>query len=194
MELLDPLNFYLSAEKYLMNPALEKDFESTMRGEVQKYLDLAVKYGETGMYEDGIEILKKASQNANSLVSQNPLIYYYLGYFYERLGEKDAGIYNYEKGSSLPIDYCFPFRIYTEKVLQAFLDVNSKDAKALYYLGNLWYDHQPKLAMELWGKAVEIQPDFAMAQRNLAFGFEHTNKNEKEALVHIEEALKVEKS
>ncbi len=37
-------------------------------------------------------------------------------------------------------DYCFPNRLEDIIVLQDVENSNPEDAKALYYLGNLWYD------------------------------------------------------
>ena len=43
----------------------------------------------------------------------------------------------------MTVDYCFPFRLETVKVLNTALKYNPGDAKAYYYMGNLLYDKQP---------------------------------------------------
>jgi tetratricopeptide (TPR) repeat protein len=48
------------------------------------------------------------------------------------------------------------------------MDVNQRDARAPYYLGNLLFDWQPEESVGFWEKSAALDPSFAIVQRNLA--------------------------
>ncbi|MDN5215222.1 DUF5107 domain-containing protein [Fulvivirgaceae bacterium BMA12] len=187
---IDPLNLYVYGEKLLADPANSEVFFAKMRGEIQNYLDLIVKLGNCGLYDDAIAILKFAEKDKNPGVNKNPLIYYYQGYYQQLAGNDQAGNLSYQAGAQMAIDYCFPFRQETEKVLKAAVKQNPSDFKAWYYLGNLLYDHQPDKAIKKWEKAIAINNEFAMAHRNLSFAANHFEKNPQKAGDHIALAIK----
>jgi tetratricopeptide (TPR) repeat protein len=68
----------------------------------------------------------------------------------------------------------------TVNILHKALKTNPDDAKANYYIGNILYDKQPEQAIRYWQQAVEIDPELAMAWRNLGWGhYRHFNDYEK---------------
>ena len=186
---MDPLNLYAYGEKALTDKEKEKLFTQKMRGEVQNYLDMAVKLGNCGMYEEGIRLLKLAGADSEKLVSENALVHYYQGYYEHLIGNESESLKSYQKAAKMTTDYCFPFRFETEKVLAHASKVNPTDANAWYYWGNLLYDHQPGKAVEKWAKAIELNPAFAMAHRNLAFAADHINRDAQKAREHISLAI-----
>ena len=102
---------------------------------------------------------------------------------------------NYFKAAAaLPIDYCFPFRLETEPVYDKALEYLGDDAKTYYYYGSLMFDKQPDRAMKYWQKAVEIEPDFAMALRNLGWGYRFHVKDYAKAIEYYERAIAADRA
>jgi tetratricopeptide (TPR) repeat protein len=76
-------------------------------------------------------------------------------------------------------------------VLQAALAKNSSDARAHYYLGNLFYDKKRyDEAIGEWETSVQIDPSFAIPWRNLGIAYFNVQKNADAALVAYENAFK----
>ena len=101
------------------------------------------------------------------------MVYYYLGYFADKLGnaERPPGITS--KPASLPPDYVFPFQNEAIEVLRRAMTANPRDARAPYYLGNVLYDWQPEEATRMWEKSAALDPSFAITHRNLATAYMH---------------------
>ncbi len=57
-----------------------------MRGEVESYLELAVDYGNCGLWDEAIEVLDRATVKKMTFAGKYPMVYYYLGYFYQQKG------------------------------------------------------------------------------------------------------------
>jgi tetratricopeptide (TPR) repeat protein len=53
------------------------------------------------------------------------------------------------------------------------------------------YEKQPELAIENWKKAVELNPDLAIAYRNIGWGYYRHYKNIAEAISYYEKAMKI---
>ena len=69
-------------------------------------------------------------------------------------------------------DYCFPNRLESIAVLTAAMHHNPQDARAPYYLGNLWYHHrQYDRAIACWEQACDLDPHFATVWRNLGLAY-----------------------
>jgi len=68
--------------------------------------------------------------------------------------------------------------------------LNSTDAKAPYYLGNLWYDkRQYTEAIACWEKSVEIDDTFPTVLRNLSLAYFNKLQQEKKAVQYLEKAF-----
>lgn len=186
----DALNLYTHGEILVMGETDGQAFSKKMRGEIQNYLDMAVKLGKLGMYKEASTILQVAENDSNPIVHSNALVYYYLGYFNQLAGNQKIGNQYYQKAFEQKTDYCFPFRYETENVLASAITANPVDYKALYYWGNLLFDHQPEKAITKWEKSVKLNGEFAMAHRNLAFASDHVKNNPKRAKEEIELALR----
>ncbi len=168
----DVLNHRSRNELYLVARSENKrkagkileELERIMGGRVQSYLELAASYACAGLYEEGYNVLSRAEQRGEPF----PLVYYYMGYFRHMLGDPEGAGNYFATASGKPHNYCFPYRDETIDVLQTALDYNEKDAMALYYLGNLYYEYWPEMGISLWEKSQAIEPDFYIVQRNLA--------------------------
>jgi tetratricopeptide (TPR) repeat protein len=114
---------------------------------------------------------------------------YYLGYIYDQRGKKSDAEKYFKEGSAQSVDYGFPFRLESEKVLLKAAEYLPDDAKPHYYLGNLLYDKQPSRAIKSWEKAVELDPSLAIAWRNIGFGYYQHGNDVKKAIAAYEKAV-----
>lgn len=64
-------------------------------------------------------------------------------------------------------------------------------AKAPYYLGNLYYEHQPRQAMAFWDKSAKLDPQFYIVHRNLGLAYSEIDKDYVKALASMKKAADV---
>ncbi len=152
--------------------------------EVQSYLELSTEYNSCGLYREGADLLSRLEKKGN----QFPMLYYYLGYYWSKLGDQAKSLAYYQKAAKMPYEYCFPFRSESIGILEDAMQKNPKDAMAPYYLGNLLYDHQPERAIAEWENSRKRDDSFYIVHRNLALAYQEVQKNYEKALVSMEKA------
>jgi tetratricopeptide (TPR) repeat protein len=191
----DPLDFRAANELYLIEKAFGVTRKSSellttltkkMRDFDQNYLYLAVGYLNDGLNADAEEVLLRFK-------GKNQEIGYYLGYFLDLKGKKAEAEKLFKAASEQSVDYGFPFRLETVKVLECATKYHPADAKPYYYLGNLLFDKQPVKAISCWEKAVSLDPSLATAWRNLGWGYYQVNKDLIKAINAYEKAFAVKK-
>ncbi len=187
----DPLNFRSIRESVLLGLKGKAAGTKFMRDNPESYLELAVEYLNAGMEQDAKAILLEASHSEHEGLKQYPTVHYYLGYLFARENNTDKATKHFNTARSLPVDYCFPFRYETIAIYEKALAANPSDPRAHYYLGNLWYDKQPQKAIEHWEKAAELEPSFAIAYRNLGWGYHQTFNDLSRAIVSYEKAIEL---
>jgi tetratricopeptide (TPR) repeat protein len=192
----DPLDFRIANEYYL---ALKESGDSKkasevlaatkvkMRDFVQNYLELAVGYLDDGLYKEAEDALLR-------FTGKDPIVDYYHGYIQHKNGLSNKAKQYFSSAAAQSIDYVFPFRLETLKVLQTALSYNPGDSKAYYYMGNILYDMQPAKAIEYWENAVKINPEFAMAHRNLGWGYYRHEAEQAKAVTAYEKAIALDRS
>ncbi|NSW93926.1 MAG: hypothetical protein HPY62_04355, partial [Bacteroidales bacterium] len=192
----DPLDYRTINEYYLIlresgekAKALEvlNSLTKNMRDFDQNYLELAVNYINDGFNEEAEEILRRFN-------GSNPEIFYYLGYLAHKKGARDEALRYFKTAMELPVDYCFPFRLETVKILQTALQYQPEDNKAYYYLGNILYDKQPAKAIGYWEKSAELNPGLAIVHRNLGWGYYRHYGDGMKAIASYEKAMSLEKN
>jgi len=171
-----------------------EELKRLMRGDAQIYLNLAVDYGNSGFYDEAIDVLGRLVDMPKAEGSQHPMVHYYLGYYTSREGDELQARKHYQRASVLPSDYCFPFRPESIDVLRHACSVNSSDAMAHYYLGNLFFDSMPELAQSEWEKARSIDDDIALVHRNLALAYEQIERDLAKATASMERAIECDQS
>lgn len=167
----DPLNYYATRELMELGALSKAEFAKLLRGVPESYIELALYYFNNGFNEEGTAILKESEK-----IKPYPTVEYYLGYLADAKGCKDCAKKWFEKAESSSIDYVYPFRLETVRPLKKALEYMPQSANTWYYLGNLWFQKRPELARECWEKAVEAQPDFAMALRNLGWYWKYKDE------------------
>lgn len=200
---IDKLNFQVLYEM-LMIDKLEANYENVeklkrqlidlMRDNPENYLELAAVYINTGMYEEANMLLEIAVKAGPTGLSDYPTIHYYLGYIDHNLNNKQEAIKHFKRAGELPVDYCFPFRMETLKAYETALSYFPDDGKAFYYQGNILFDNQPVKAITKWEQAVRIDPGFAMAWRNIGWGYNYYYEDIDNAIKAYENAIESEKN
>jgi tetratricopeptide (TPR) repeat protein len=195
----DPFNYGCRFELYLIlqqqnnvNEAngILNELKHLMRDNVHNYIECALDYGQAGLYEEAIELLKTYVTDKGE---SHPMVYYYLGYFSFKLLQHDEAMFYFKKGATIKPDYCFPHRIEDIVVLETAMKVNPADAKAPYYLGNLWYDkRQYAEAINNWEKSVAADDQFPTVYRNLSLAYHNKLGRVNEAVSCLEKAFHLE--
>jgi tetratricopeptide (TPR) repeat protein len=200
---IDPLNKYASNELRIISKGSgeydaarknETDLKKLLRDNPENYLELAVGYINSGFRQEALQLLEIAKNSGTAGLSDYPTLHYYLGYLHHMEGTEQAAGEFFLHGMSLPVDYCFPFRLETLEVYKAAIEYQPDDAKAYYYAGNLLFDKQPANAMMAWEKAVSKDPALAIAHRNLGFGYFQFSGDINKAISAYETALSHDKT
>ncbi len=183
----DPINFTAYYEKQLIQGKSTMDeWQNYMQDVENNYLEIAVHYMNMGMLEDGLSILSSLEDPVN------PLVEYYLAWFYTKKSQLDMAKSHLDRAAELSVDYCFPYRRETLDVLENAIKLDPDQALPYYLLGNLLYDKRPGDAIAAWEKALKVKDQFGMVWRNLAFGaFYHENNMEK-AIEYMKKAIEID--
>ncbi|MFZ4544291.1 MAG: DUF5107 domain-containing protein [Saprospiraceae bacterium] len=183
---IDLFNFGCRFEKYLLTEDttdLAKMHE-LMRGEIHNYEIVALDYIAAGMYDEAVQLLEEGV----NVCQTTPMTYYYMGWALS-LAEKSAKV-AFENAATHAPECCFPNRLEAILALECAQKVNPTDAKAPYYLGNLWYDkRQYPEAIACWEKSFEIDNTFPTVLRNLSLAYFNKLNQEDKAVEMLEKAF-----
>jgi len=193
---IDRFDFRSAYEQYLLKRAenaqeaekLLKELKALMRDCANTYIEFAQDFAETGFLKEAIALLGECK-------NESPMLKYYEAYYYGLLGDKtQAGLSLKEAAGRSPL-YCFPNKLSDIAVLKYAINNNEKDAKAYYYLGNLWYDKkQYDRAYDCFIKSIEIDPNFPTVHRNLALYYFNKKNDKEKARLAMEKAYELDPS
>jgi tetratricopeptide (TPR) repeat protein len=194
----DPLDFMATNELYLAQDASGRksraqkvltSLEHKMAGQVESYLELAVDYGNCGLWDEAIEVLSRPVENKLDFAATYPMVHYYLAYLHRQNRDNSNASKHLSLAAEMPMDYCFPYRLESVRVLNYAIENNPSDARAYYYLGNLLYDLQPAEAIKLWERSREKDASLAIVHRNLGWAYYRTEKDVPKAVASYERAV-----
>jgi tetratricopeptide (TPR) repeat protein len=192
----DPLDVRSMAETYLASPNQEaaKRLASTMNDHPATAQETAAEYLDEGLWQDGADVLLQITAAAPDKSRIHPMVYYYLGYFAGKMGQAEKASQYYQQAMAMPPDYVFPFQNEAIPVLRQAIEVNPRDARARYYLGNVLYDWQPEEATRMWEASAALDPSFAITHRNLATAYMHQGSGADidKAIAELEKAVSLE--
>jgi tetratricopeptide (TPR) repeat protein len=181
----DPISPLALLEKELLSGESELDI---LRVDPEYYLEASADYSDMNLTDDAIRILEIYGENTDA--RDYPILYYYLGFFNDKLGQREEAAAYFKKAATCSPDYVFPFRVETEEVLKLALEYDPSDWKAHYYLGNLlvaklrWEE-----GLDNFKKAAEFTPGFPMLYRNLGEVYWKKLKDYEEARDLYEKAV-----
>ncbi|TCS85835.1 Tfp pilus assembly protein PilF [Anseongella ginsenosidimutans] len=191
----DPFNYGCRFERYLLLLELGKPEEAErelgqmktlMRNQSTTYIEYSLDYVHAGLYREAGSLLLQQAEGA----LPDPMVCYYLGWYAVKAQEEEAAKKHFLSASRCPAGYSFPNRVEDILALQSALQFNPDDAKACYYLGNLWYDkRQYREAISCWEKSAEIDAGFPTVHRNLSLAYHNKQKDKKKALASLERAF-----
>lgn len=173
----DPVNALATRET-----ASAAEFKTFMREAPESYLELAILYHNNGFTDEAVKVLK----DIDSRVAY-PTIKMWIGYL---TGDKSY----YEAALAMPTGISNPFRLETIDVLKKAIELFPDNYKPHYYLGNLLYEKQPENAVAQWKIVNEMEPDFAMAWRNIGWYNWLLSKNYPEAKKYYLKAIELDPS
>lgn len=187
---IDKFNYGCRNEKYLITNSVEdlNILKEMMRGEAHNYDEIALDYCNAGCWAEAVALWNIAI--AEEAIT--PMSYYYLGWCL-----KQGGLSGVEQalaqGMAACPDYCFPNRLEAVLALQSAMEVNPKDGRAPYYLGNLYYDkRQYELAIEAWEASARLDAQFPTVWRNLALAYFNKKNEETKAVECMERAFRLD--
>ena len=148
----------------------------TLPCDLQTRLDVAHDYARAGFYAEAAVVLEAPETQPSDLPDQSwgawPLVYYTRGWFLLRAGDAKAAARWIQRAAALAPDYCFPARLEEIAVFEAAITLNSQDARAPYYLGNLLYDRRRYAeAIKLWEQSARLDPRYSVVWRNLGVAY-----------------------
>ena len=191
LAIADPLDFRTAYELYLLtdfdgeteeSADLLAEIKVKMRRFVQNYQNLADGFINDGFFQEAEKVLI-------GFPYENTMVYYYLGFFQDKKGDKAGTEKYFDKASGMSTDYIFPFREFDEKVLKKVIEYRPNDAIPYYYLGNLFFDKQPEKAIHYWEKSVQLNPSLAIAWRNLGWGYNYFSNDIQKSISAYEKAI-----
>ncbi len=202
---LDPFNYGCLFEQYLLYKQLNYTepargvadaMRALMRGSVNNYLELALDYAQAELYEEAGEVLEFFGESGGAgagLAEGSPLVWYYRGWCASQQGRREEALNYYRLGAAKDPALCFPNKIEEVLILQDAMRLNPDDARALYYLGNLWYDkRQYTEAIACWSQAARLDGAFPTVFRNLALAAYNKLGDKEQALTAMEKAFSLD--
>ena len=189
----DPLDAGLMSEQWFTtkDASAAKTLFSTMNTYQQDAQETAAEYFNCGLWSDGAAVLQASIAAAPNKTAISPIVYYYLGYFLEKLGDNAKAAEARKQAPLQSAEYVFPFQDENIAVLRSAIAANPNDARACYYLGNLMYDWQPAVATALWEKSASLDPGFSITWRNLSVAYQHSqiDNAQAKAIASMESAV-----
>jgi tetratricopeptide (TPR) repeat protein len=158
------------------------------RGNSHNLIEYAIEYAAIGSYVEALELLHYTDKN-----NSGPMVNYYIGYYCHKAGNYDMSLSYLKKASSADSYCCFPNSLEDIAVLQHAQNANPGDARAPYYLGNLWYDkRQYSEAIASWEQASLLDDSFPVVFRNLAIAAYNKLNDPERSLTLFERAYKLD--
>jgi len=195
---LDPLDFWARNELYLAGAAIDRKdaddgelagLKALMRDSSQNYLELAADYGNAGLFEEAIDVLKRLVPIEKATV--DPQVYYHLGYYLDKNGDPAEALKCAGLAATIPRDYVFPFQSESLDILRWAQRISPHDARAPYYLGNYLFDLQPLEAVKEWERSRALDGSFSIIQRNLGLAYARIENDLSKAIAALEKAVAI---
>lgn len=182
---IDPLDYWSAAEASLSASQgasfLKAGTNHNSKGiiAVQELLEVINNYMTIGATDDALTLLNSAIALGEPYASY-PLVYYYKACNLLKQDNQAEAVAAIDKARSLsPLDN-YPFRVEEIGLFNALLNEKPDDSFLHYHLGNLlYYLGQKDKGLNHWLRSAELNPSFAIACRNVGFGYGQLNDLQK---------------
>ncbi|MCB0666916.1 MAG: DUF5107 domain-containing protein [Saprospiraceae bacterium] len=183
----DPINFSALFERELLKGRHSMEaWHRYMQDVDNNYLEIAGNYLNAGMLDEAEALFSNLGK------TDNPIIDYYQVWLYNLRGNAEKTREHLMAAHRGSVDFCFPYRPETLGILEHIANLDPLDSKAYYLIGNLLYDRRPADAIKAWEKARELDTDFGMVWRNLAFGAFYHENDVKKAIDLMRKAVEID--
>ncbi len=177
---------YKAMGEVSLSASTMETFWRLSRGDEQNFLACALEYMNAGMYEEGASILQMRINNTVS----SPMLLYYMAYCTHHTGNAGHASAWLAKAAAADPYLCFPNRLDDVGILTFAQAQHHADAKAPYYLGNLWYDKkQYEQAIVSWELSAKLDNRFPTVLRNLGIAYYNKRMDKERALTYFEKAF-----
>jgi tetratricopeptide (TPR) repeat protein len=170
----------------------ERELWRLLAREPDSSLELAFDYAAAGRLREADKVLTEAVDITLGRAGKgpHPMFLYAQNYFAGVNQERDASHLLMKLASESETEFVFPHRAEEADILKSALAANPRDARAAYYLGNVFASlHRGDEALAAWKKAVELEPSNIIARRNLARALWFVAGKKDEALAEYERAI-----
>lgn len=193
----DPFNFGCLYEKHLLQPensASLVHFKQLIRKNIHNYIEFSLDYAHAGLFSEAIGLISIGiDEQENSNVY--PMAFYYKAWFEMQAGDTESCSLSLKEAAACIPDYCFPNQNEAVVALGFAIEQNPTDYKALYYLGNYWYNvRNYDLAFDCWERSVGVYDGFPTVHRNLALVYYNKKNQPESALKSLEKAFELDPS
>ena len=170
--------------------AVRTELERLMRGDVHNYLALASDYASAGLYREAVSVLEPVV-SAQDHHADYPMVHYVRAFCLNHLDETKEAVESVRTGSAANPDYCFPNTLFDLQVLEHAALLQPEDARAPYFLGNLYYDRKRcEDAISAWERSAAADPSLATVHRNLSLAYYNKRQEAERALDALELAFR----
>lgn len=186
---IDCFNYGCYFERYLLSndPQVLTTLHQLMQAKSSNYDELSLDYAAAGYFEEAVLVIEEAV----GLSAHSTMSLYYKAWFLLQKGE--CAEIAFKEAAQQDPAYCFPNRLEDIGVLTCAQKENSEDAKAPYYLGNLWYDkRQYPQAIASWEHSVQLNSLFPTVLRNLSLAYFNKQNDTEKAVCYLEEAFRLD--
>ena len=163
----DRFNYGCLYEKYLLTGerSVLESMKRLMRRDAHNYDEIALDYCAAGCWSEALSLWEVALAEG----ACSPMSWYYMGWCALQQGDASRACSLFAEGGSHSPDCCFPNRLEAVLALRAAIATRPGDARAPYFLGNLFYDkRQYALARQAWEDSARLDEKFPTVWRNLA--------------------------
>lgn len=182
---IDPLDYWSAAEASLATSQgasfLNTGTNHNSKGiiAIQELLEVVSNYMTIGATEDALTLLNGAIALGEPYASY-PLLYYYKAYNLLKQNNQTEAVACLDKAGSLSPLNNYPFRIEEINLFETLLKESPDNSYLHYHLGNLlYYLGQKETGLSHWIRSTELDPSFAIACRNVGFGYGCLNELDK---------------
>jgi tetratricopeptide (TPR) repeat protein len=191
----DPTSSFLRYEGMRLGQS-DPGLMTHLAADPERILEIATDYMRFGLYADALDVLSRQYPSGSEVIGEPgvlhpaayPLIAYYRGFCRYALGKDGSA--DFAAASSMPTSYVFPNRPESFAVLHRAIEVNPKDATALFLLGSLYLaGGMPKQALQEWGTTRGINPAISTLHRNMGYAMLKSGESPERAIEIFREGM-----